>query len=87
MENMCAGAPFSFDRPLSASVQLRPLDETVQTFFDKYDLDMSGSMNSHTEIRQLTTNLLATALKIREFKVRARCCTKFSIKSESLRAR
>lgn len=47
---------------------LRPLDETVQTFFDKYDLDMSGSMNSHTEIRQLTTNLLATALKIREFK-------------------
>lgn len=50
---------------------LRPLDEKVQEFFDKYDLDVSGSMNSHTEIRQLTTNLLASALKIREFKAGA----------------
>ena len=65
-------------------MQLRPLDEKVQEFFDKYDLDVSGSMNSHTEIRQLTTNLLASALKIREFKVRACCCTEFSIKSKSV---
>jgi len=47
---------------------LRPTAETLQEYFDKYDLDASGSMNSHDEIRQLTTNLLVSALKIRQFK-------------------
>merc|ERR1712166_701380 len=48
---------------------LRPLDADFQTFFDKYDLDDSKTMNSHDEIRQLALNLLTSLLHIKEFKL------------------
>ena len=39
-------------------LQLRPADEVVQEFFNRYDLDKSGTMNSTEELRQLATNLI-----------------------------
>lgn len=47
---------------------LRPSGADFQAYFDKYDLDGSGTMNSHDEIRQLALNLLTSCLKIKEFK-------------------
>jgi len=42
---------------VSISDQQCPTDRQIREYFDRYDLDMSGTMNSHDEIRQLTINL------------------------------
>merc|ERR1712086_191865 len=47
---------------------LRPTDAQVHEYFERYDLDESGTMNSHSELRQLTTNLLTDLLHIRKYK-------------------
>jgi len=45
---------------------LRPSDELMLQFFERYDHDGSGSMNSLSELRQLTTNLIVKlGLRIR----------------------
>merc|ERR1711865_47706 len=33
------------------------LDELIETYFHRYDLDESGTINSNEELQQLTTNL------------------------------
>merc|ERR1711865_444700 len=48
---------------------LRPLDADFQSYFDKYDLDDSKTMNSHNEIRQLALNMLTSLLHIKDFKL------------------
>eukprot|EP00658_Telonema_sp_P-2_P020917 TRINITY_DN18300_c0_g1_i2.p1 TRINITY_DN18300_c0_g1~~TRINITY_DN18300_c0_g1_i2.p1 ORF type:complete len:293 (+),score=109.39 TRINITY_DN18300_c0_g1_i2:69-947(+) len=37
---------------------LRPPHEMIRAFFNRYDLDLSGTMNSTNELKQLTVNLI-----------------------------
>merc|ERR1712086_662161 len=42
----------------SDSKVLIPPHEMIRAFFNRYDLDLSGTMNSNNELKQLTVNLI-----------------------------
>ena len=50
--------------------QLRPPESMVSDFFERYDLDHSGTMNSKEELRQLATNLIVKcAIRMKVYRV------------------
>eukprot|EP00656_Telonema_subtile_P058437 TRINITY_DN9897_c0_g2_i4.p1 TRINITY_DN9897_c0_g2~~TRINITY_DN9897_c0_g2_i4.p1 ORF type:complete len:253 (+),score=81.36 TRINITY_DN9897_c0_g2_i4:94-852(+) len=53
IEGLFASPPLDSEGKL-----LRPPHEMVRAFFNRYDLDLSGTMNSSNELKQLTVNLI-----------------------------
>jgi hypothetical protein len=48
----------------------------VEQFFDRYDLDASGTINSERELQQLTTNLIVRLRIVPTKVLLCKCCVR-----------